>query len=117
MSAPPSTLHQLVPLTRTNAHDASTPMDFDQQRAPLSPEEKQCCVEFRKLNNLCLWCSSALHNLTDCLTAPNPGDPRYRKPRSQVPLPALAAQRTFNFVTNSANGSIALESTNGDAQE
>src|SRR5437667_5769881 len=54
MSAPPPTLHQSVPPTRTNAHDASTPMQLDQQRAPLSPEEKQCCVEFRKLNNLCL---------------------------------------------------------------
>ena len=116
-SAPPPTLHQSVPPTRTNAHDASTPMELDQQRAPLSPEEKQRRVEFRKLNNLCLWCGSALHNLTDCPTAPKPGDPRYREPRSRVPLAALAAQWTFNFVTNSANGSIALESTNGDAQE
>src|SRR5437762_6679828 len=108
-SALPPTLHQSVPPTRTNAHDASTPMELDQQRAPLSPEEKQRRVEFRKLNNLCLWCGSALHNLTDCLTAPKPGDPRYREPRSRVPLPALAAQQTFNFVTNSANGSIAPE--------
>ena len=92
-------------------------MELDQQRAPLSPEEKQRRVEFRKLNNLCLWCGSTLHNLTDCPMAPKPGDPCYREHRSRVPLPALAAQRTFNFVTNSANGSIALESTNGDAQE
>ena len=41
MSAPPPTLHQSVPPTRTNAHDASTPMELDQQRAPLSPSYRR----------------------------------------------------------------------------
>src|SRR5436190_14028837 len=38
-SAPPPTLHQSVPPTQTNAHDASTPMELDQQRAPSLPRK------------------------------------------------------------------------------
>src|SRR5436190_13091535 len=52
-SAPPPTLHQSVPPTRTNAHDASTPMELDQQQDPLSPEEKQRRVEFAILKCGC----------------------------------------------------------------
>jgi hypothetical protein len=103
-------------------HDASTPMELDHQRIPLTPDEKRRRVEFRKLNGLCLWCGDDRHLLVDCPTAPKPGDPRYREPRyreppSRTPAPSLVAQRTFNFVTDSANGSIAPESTNGDVRE
>jgi len=104
------------PFPRPTAHDTTTPMELDHQRTPLTPEERQRRVEFRKLHDLCLWCGSHLHKLVECPTAPKPGDPRYREPRARAP-PPLVPQRTFNFVTDSTNGSIAPESTNGDALE
>ncbi len=39
---------------RPTTHDTTTPMELDHQRNPLTPEEKQRRVEFRKLHDLCL---------------------------------------------------------------
>jgi len=98
-------------------HDTSTPMELDHQRIPLTPDEKRRRVEFRKLHSLCLYCGDDQHLLVGCPTAPKPGDPRYREPRARTPAPSFVAQRTFNYVTDSTNGSIAPESTNGDVRE
>src|SRR5437773_10663411 len=56
--------HLLGQTPMTQAHS----WNWISNEPPLSPEEKQRRVEFRKLNNLCLWCGSTLHNLTDCPT-------------------------------------------------
>src|SRR5438477_4864162 len=58
---------------RPTTHDATTPMELDHQRIPLTPDEKRRRVEFRKLNGLCLWCGADRHILVDCPTAPKPG--------------------------------------------
>ena len=117
-TAQASAWHQPAPTpAKLNTHDATTPMELDQQRVPLTSEEKRRRGDFRRLNNLCLWCGSALHHLVDCPTAPKPGTPRYREPSARTPTPSVTAQRTFNFVANSANSSFAPESTNGEVLE
>src|SRR5436190_2288326 len=60
---------------RPTTHDATTPMELDHQRIPLTPDEKRRRVEFRKLNGLCLWCGDDRHILADCPTALKPSDP------------------------------------------
>ena len=105
------------PFPRPTTHDTTTPMELDHQRIPLTPDEKRRRVEYRKLNGLCLWCGDGQHLLVDCPTAPKPGDPRYREPHARTPAPSFAAQRTFNYVTDSTNDSIAPESTNDDVRE
>ena len=103
--------------TKPVTHDTTTPMELDHQRIPLTPDEKRRRVEYRKLHGLCLYCGDDQHLLVGCPTAPKPGDPRYREPHARTPAPSFAAQRTFNYVTDSTNGSIAPESTNGDVRE
>src|SRR5438045_5931361 len=117
-TAQASAWHQPAPPpTKQSTHDATTPMELDQQRVTLTSEEKRRRGDFRRLNNLCLWCGSALHHLVECPTAPKPGDPRYHRPPARTLTPSGTPQRTFNFVVNSANASIALESTNGEVLE
>jgi Retrotransposon gag protein len=113
---PPVMPQSAAPL-RSVPHDTTTPMELDHQRIPFTPDEKRRRVEYRKLNGLCLWCGDGQHLLVGCPTAPKPGDPRYREPHARTPAPSFAAQRTFNYVTDSTNGSIAPESTNGDVRE
>jgi len=109
--------HSAPPSTKPISHDSTTPMELDHQRAPLTREERQRRVEFRRLHGLCLYCGSNAHALPVCPTAPKPGDPRYREPYPRPLASPITPQRTFNFVTDSTNGSIGPESTNGDALE
>src|SRR5208282_1807050 len=87
-------------------------MELDYQRVPLTSKERQYRVEFRKLNDLYLYYDSHLHHICDCLITPKLDDPHYREPHSRTSTPSVTAQLIFNFIMNSVNDSIVLESIN-----
>ena len=92
-------------------------MKLNHEQISLIPEEKYRRVKYRKLNDLYLWYNFNIHKLLEYLMTSKFDDSRYRESCSHASTPSIITQRTFNFVTNSNNDSIILESTNNDILE
>ena len=92
-------------------------MKLNHEQISLIPEEKYRRVKYRKLNDLYLWYNFNIHKLLEYLMTSKFDDSRYRESCSRASTPSIITQRTFNFVTNSNNDSIILESTNNDILE
>jgi hypothetical protein len=75
----PTTPRPMLPAPTPTSNDGSTPMELDRtQRFPTQPltqEQRAARTQYRRENNLCLYCGSQNHHLANCPIRPPPTQP------------------------------------------